>query len=75
MTFLRRLLVGCYSHLDLRERDAQGKAILVCQTCGDVRPMLESEVLHGPKFYPDQVLGQPKASAQIVSRFHKRKVG
>ena len=75
MNILTRLLRGCYSHLDLRERDAQGKAILVCQTCGDVRPMLESEVLHGPKFYPDQVLGQPTGSAQIVSRFHQRKVG
>ena len=43
MTFFRRLLVGCYSHLDLRERDAQGKAILVCQTCGDVREMLPGQ--------------------------------
>ena len=75
MNILTRLLRGCYSHLDLRERDAQGKAILVCQTCGDVRPMLESEVLKGPRFYQAETLGQPKGSAQIVSRFHQRKVG
>ena len=29
MNILTRLLRGCYSHLDLRERDAQGKAIVM----------------------------------------------
>ena len=73
MTFLRRLLRGCYSHLDLRERDAQGKAVLICQTCGSIRPMLESEILKGPKFYQDQVLGQPKTTTFRETKFGQKR--
>ena len=73
MNILTRLLRGCYSHLDLRERDAQGKAILVCSICGDVRPMLESEVLKGPRFYQAETLGQPKTTTFRETKFGQKR--
>ena len=73
MNIFTRVLRGCYSHLDLRERDAQGKAILVCSICGDVRPMLESEILKGPKFYQDETLGKPKTTTFRESKFGKKR--
>ena len=66
-----------FSHGDrYHERNEAGKLELVCSRCGHAIPVLASEVLKGPKFHQDQVLGQPRETAQIVTKFgNKRKIG
>lgn len=48
MSFWKRLFAGCTRHDDIRDRDHLDQPILRCQVCGDVRPMLTSEVVIGP---------------------------
>ena len=72
---LRRLLFACWTHDRVRERDEQGRLILVCQTCGNVqRPVLDAETLKGPAHEQAEVLGQPKIKAQRATWFQRTKV-
>jgi hypothetical protein len=64
MSFFRRLWTGCYAHDDQRERDAAGRAILVCQTCGRRQGVLESEIVRGPQHEQAPVLGHPRGKAR-----------
>lgn len=66
MTWLRRLLAGCFQHDDIRERDEQGRPLLVCRTCGDRRYMLDTAIVKGPRHEPAAVYGTPLAKAKKV---------
>lgn len=80
MTFLRRLFAGCWrSHGQfLRERDAKGEAILVCEDCGAIRPMFTTAAIVGPKQQRGVVKGQPQMTAVrsgSVTRLTRKKAG
>lgn len=63
MTFLRRLVYGCWfgGHGDqLRERHGEAY-VVVCARCGCVRDLIPAaEVFKGPCHQPRPVLGEPK---------------
>ena len=50
----------------LRERDAEGRMVLTCPTCGDVQRQLTAPIITGPKHTPERVPGQPTGKAKIV---------
>ena len=77
MTFWRTLSGGCwFSHEFIRDRDEQGRLILVCANCGNVhRPELDAEVLKGPAHEPAEVLGQATGKAVKETWFQRKKVG
>ncbi len=66
MSFWKRVLSGCTRHEDIRDRDHLDQPILRCQICGDVRPMLTSEVVIGPKHTAGGVLGACQSKAKKV---------
>ena len=77
MRLWRGLVSGCwFAHDFIRERDEQGRFLLVCQSCGaSQRPDLTGETLKGPAHQPADVLGQPKEKAVREKWFVRRKVG
>lgn len=72
---LRAFLLGCWfgSHDRVHARTAKGELVLRCQTCFDDQPVLQSEIVKGPKHAPDKVLGQPKEKATFVK--HRKVIG
>ena len=62
-----------HSH-DRRERTADGY-MLICDRCGQERPMLQSETIKGPRFHQEPTLGKPKTVTFRVNPFGKTKVG
>lgn len=50
----------------IRERDEDGKLVLVCPTCGDVQRQLTAKIIPGPKAKPDTVPGTPTGKAKVV---------
>ena len=74
---IRRVLSGYwFAHGDqVRDRDEQGRMLLVCERCGDIqRPQLDAETLKGPAHEPAAVLGQPTIKAQRATWFQRTKV-
>lgn len=63
-----------FGHEDIRERRGLSY-VLQCERCGQERPMLETEVIRGPKHQPDPVLGKPLTTTFRESPFGKRKIG
>jgi len=67
-----------FGHGDrLRERDADGRLILVCAACGDVLRVFETKAVKGPQSEPARVLGQPGGKAkrqwpEKVREFHRQ---
>ena len=75
MTFWRTLSGGCwFSHEFIRDRDEQGRLILVCANCQHQhRPELEREALKGPAHTPvegeRQILGaHPRHGGRCILR-------
>jgi hypothetical protein len=68
MTFAR-LFSPCllFAHAErIRERDDQGRMVLVCPQCGDVQRQLETRIIIGPQHQPARVPGAPTGKAKIV---------
>ena len=76
MTFWRTLSGGCwFSHEFIRDRDEQGRLILVCANCQHQhRPELEREALKGPAHTPVEPLGRATGKA-VRAQWFVRKVG
>lgn len=61
MNFLRAFFCLSHDHL-FRDRDGDGKLVLVC-TCGHVQRVLTTQAVKGPAHEQATVLGEPKQSA------------
>lgn len=67
---LSALFSGCWlTHLDrVRERDSQGRLVLVCERCGDRVLANQSDVIAGPQHQPRDVLGAVTTKAVKVAK-------
>ena len=78
MTFWRTLSGGCwFSHEFIRDRDEQGRLILVCANCSYTRtPDLDlSDDKKGPAHQPAVVKGRATGKAIPETWFQRKKVG
>lgn len=72
---LRSLLWCLFGHDRVTTRTAHGDMIYRCTNCGHERPVLQTEIITGPKSRPDRVRGEPltKVLPQKVEQFRKKK--
>ena len=72
----RWLTSSCwFSHEFIRDRDEQGRLILVCSQCQHQhRPELEREMLRGPAHTPVEPLGRATGKA-VRAQWFVRRVG
>ena len=64
-----------FGHTRVRERDPQGRLILVCSECRDAVPAFsDREILRGPQHQQAPTLGQPTGKAIPSQWFERRKV-
>jgi hypothetical protein len=68
MSLLHFLRYRTFEHDDLRDRDEDGKAILICKLCGKRRSLgfLAQPAIRGPQAEPKAVKGQPLQRAMKV---------
>lgn len=73
---LRSFFAGCIFNHGNRTRQRRGLSyVLVCDDCGHVHEVLQTETLRGPQFHQEPVLGEPKTTLFRDTAFGKRKVG